>query len=228
MVSQDSSSSLSEVERWVEQLRARARPPVERVKKNDSAVWLSRCQDRNVPGHYAVREAIKTGPRDTLAVRSVRGTVEAFMAVRADRNSVGSVPAMMMLCGPPRTGKTVALSYAVASVDTTALYVTTYQIADIPKPSRHFDDHPYQKWRQVDVLAIDELHADESVIPRVKSLLYERWDNGKCTLLGGNVTVPVFMERYLCDPALERRVMEEYGQGGKLSHLDFAVTVKEL
>lgn len=220
--------AVMDVEAVIRRIREKAQPPEAPVVLSQGPAWLSRCAPRGVPGHYAVREAIRSGPRDTHAIRAVRATMAGFMKFRGDKNMVGSVPAMLMLSGPPRTGKTVALSYAIASVDATALYVSTYQMADVQRPSRHYDDHPWTRWREVDVLAIDELHADESVIPRVKSLLYERWDNGKCTLLGGNVTVPLFLERYLCDPALQARVMEEYGDSGRLSHLEFTVTVKDL
>jgi predicted AAA+ superfamily ATPase len=142
--------------------------------------------------------------------------------------SLGTQPTLIALCGPTRTGKTVALSLAVSSVEASALYVTTYQMADVPKPYRHDETHPWNTWRTVDVLAIDEVHADESVIPRIRSLLYERWDNGRCTLLAGNLTVSTFMARYLSDEALRRRVMEEYGPDGRLGAMEFAIEVTGL
>ena len=220
-------SSDEGIEDVIARLRAAAPPPEPPKPVNLGALRLSRCDARGVPNHYQVREIIRDGARETKAVSAVASTVSAYMKVRSDEKAVGSLPTLMVLCGPPRTGKTVALSFAVAAVDASALYVTTYQLADYPRMTRSYEDSPWNRLRQVDVLAIDELHADETVIPRVKSLIYERWDNGRCTLLGGNLTVGVFMERYLCDPALRRRVAEEY-ESGRLRHLEFAATVKEL
>lgn len=187
---------------------------------------LQRADDRNVPRHRALRQALRDGPRQTAAVQHAIATVDAYMLVRANEAAMfGTQPTLLALCGPTRTGKTVALSLAIASVDAPALYVTTYQMADVPRPYRWDEAHPWNTWRTIDVLAIDELHADETVTPRVRALLYERWDNGRCTLLAGNLLEETFMERYLSDLALRRRVEEEYGPAGKLGRMEFAVTV---
>ena len=114
----------------------------------------------------------------------------------------------------PKTGEVVVIDDSQAQL----------AIDQGDQPVADDAEHPFARWRTVDVLAIDELHADATVITRIRSLLYERWDEGRCTILAGNITTAQFLDSYLSDAALHRRVLEEYPPGGP----EWLVTVDTL
>lgn len=130
----------------------------------------------------------------------------------------GKRPAFRVLLGPMGTGKSVALTFALAHAPRGAAYTTA---AEITRTHRAMHDNRgvWAKWVNVDLLCIDELGTEEK--PEViTELLLDRWKTGGLTIGAGNVSAKVIASRYLAGELgarLKERLGEQVARGLSLT-----------
>lgn len=144
------------------------------------------CALRGVPDDVEVRRwALEPHPHGPLfdAIR------EAIQWQRAQQESRGGlVPVVRLLIGPPGTGKTSAVGWAVTTWPKRARYITADELCRAKEDS-------WNDAGDVSLLALDELGI-EAHPDRVTELLLRRWSKGRLTLCATNLTLGEFTVRY--------------------------------
>lgn len=144
------------------------------------------CTLRGVPDDVEVRRwALEPHPSGPL-FDAIREAIEWQRAQQEERG--GLVPVVRFLLGSPGTGKTSALSWAVATWPRRARYVTADELCRAA-------DGAWSEAAAVSLLALDELGI-EAHPDRVTELLLRRWSKGLLTLCGSNLALDELARRY--------------------------------
>ena len=168
-----------------------------KADKEKQRTLLDRATSRGVPlGEPIRRVVISTNPVATPALLALR---------KALMGRTSGVPLIVLLAGSVGVGKTSALARVVALHALSAAYVRASDYCSAAGNWRR--ESIEQLAKSVDLLAIDELGAEGS--PRaIVELLVQRFDEGKATILAGNLDSDVVGERYY-DRAIDSRVTRE-------------------
>ena len=170
-----------------------------------------------VPEDEDLRAAVLN---DDVPVTPALAAVQGALAWRGHR-SRGLV---LAVGGPPGTGKSVALAHALVRVEQSALFVAATTIGATPRNGFSENDHAWQRWLGVAVLAVDDVGVERGDPEQVAALLWERYDHGRATLVSTNLARQEFAARYLSGE-IGRRVADRLiraqgraieGAGGRL------------
>ncbi len=155
--------------------------------------------------------------------------IEALLAALEWRSSrskpaIGSQPMIVMLGGPPGTGKSCAAAWVLIRAKGDALYSTAAEIVATPRNGWSANEEKWAQWLAVDLLAIDELGGEKGDPSALVYLLADRFNRGRATLLTGNLKRSDFAARYK-DERLIDRLVNGQGHGGAESGLPWYVAV---
>lgn len=183
----DAMDRMRKFQRSPEGIKARKRWEQEQVQKQRDA-RQELCDLRGIPDDFEVRrwalDPHPTGPLFKAISEAIRFKLDR------QKELGGVVPVMRFLVGSPGTGKSSALAWAVAEWEQPALFTT----ADVLCRSK--DETLWRDVARVSLLVIDELGI-EPTADRITELMLQRWQRGKLTLCGTNLTAKELMDRYM-------------------------------
>lgn len=196
------------------------------AKRKAEEFAAQRLRDANtarVPDEVSIRTvALDDDAHETDALRLYR---EALAWRKANsRKGVGTAPVVRLVAGPPGTGKSCALAWCVTRHAGTAAYVTAATIAATPRNGWSANEEAWQRWLDVDLLAIDEVGCEKGDPTPIAFLLAERYNAGRATLVSGNLSRKDFAARYP-DERLGDRLANGQGHAGAPTGLPWFVSV---
>ena len=193
----------------------------------DPAVVEARVRRRNELAHEErmraasrdTRIGIPTGPEMIArALDKGTGVVAGICreAYRFARGSKARRTCTLWLVGPPGTGKTTSAVRMVLHHEAIGRSAAYVRAPVLPSVRNYASQELYDRVRRTDLLVVDEigLEADAGTIT---SLVCERHDLERFTVLVGNLSVEQTVERYklMADPRVRSRMRQLTGQGFK-------------
>lgn len=192
-----------ELARITERLQRAARSPEHLAEVARREADLARVRRRalaatatalELPAHEDLRAvAYDDDPRETAALRAVR----AALTWRNGRR-VGQV---LVLTGPPGTGKSSACAWVVLRAETGALWTAAPDVLATPRNGFSENTYRWERWQSVPLLVVDDLGTETGDAESLATLLAVRFDRGLLTLASTNLDARDFASRYLAGPA---------------------------
>lgn len=184
----------------------------ERVGAEERARKLAlerQAREAGIPKGEAIQAiALAEAKRSTDAMRVVSAALD-----RAAQGEAGSgTPYTLVLLGPTGTGKTVALAWLAAHWPGGAQYL---HASRVPDPRTDMTRLPFGMQDELAVLAdrlmtVPLLCVDEIGMERdpttIEYWASRRWDDGLVTVMAGNQTLDVLLQRYR-DPRFSSRIL---------------------
>lgn len=197
--------------------RERRRRVAERTERFRSA-----ADDAHIPDELGLRTvALKLEPPVTEALTAYR---DAISWREKSSTSIGRRPVVRLVAGPPGTGKSCALAWCATHHRRRSEWVSATQIAATPRNGWSANETRWDRWLEVDLLAVDEVGAEKGDATAIAYLLSERYNAGLATLLSGNLSRKDFTERYR-DERLADRLRNGQGHAGGPDGLPWYVAV---
>lgn len=176
----------------------------EQDRAREAADFARRMDSRGIPALRELRAVatIEDPPR-TRAMRVVRWA----LTWRGSETGLGGrKPLVLVLSGSPGCGKSCAGAWAVAH-SYRSLFVPASRVASTPDNGFSDNVTRWEEWRSIDLLVLDEL-GDElargDVTERITTLLSDRYNDGRATIVTTNIACDAFIERYLNDRLVSR------------------------
>jgi DNA replication protein DnaC len=164
--------------------------------------------------------ALDDEPTPTEALAAFR---EAMVWRGPRRYGRGARGLVRLVAGPPGTGKSCALAWVTMRHG--GVYATAAAIVATPRNGWSANEEKWERWLAVDLLAIDEVGCERGDPAAIVYLLGERYNQGRATLLAGNLKRVEFQQRY-ADERLADRLVNGQGHGGAATGLAWYVGVK--
>ncbi len=221
-----------------EKMDALAKADAEQRKRREAMErrqdWIDRAISRGCFAHKPTIDAI-LAPRETPAMKAVKDALRWRREHSSGHVSQGSV---IVLSGRNGAGKTVAASWLVASrggADDSAIFVRAATIGALP--TSDYSEYIDARKRYVDAefLAIDECGDEQAKHAglRVGSLVRERYDAGRFTVITTNLDESTFAARYfsmrtgegkdarlVVDERIKSRILDEQKKSGLPAWID--------
>ena len=182
----------------------------------------NRANEIELPNELGLR----TVALDDSAGGSAITSLLAALEWRATRSTpaIGSQPIIVMLGGPPGTGKSCAAAWVILRAKGDARYATAAEIVATPRNGWSANEEKWEQWLSIDLLAIDELGGEKGDPGQLVYLLSDRFNRGRATILTGNLKRNDFATRYK-DERLIDRLVNGQGHGGAETGLPWYVAV---
>lgn len=196
---------------------AHARAMEDRRRRN---ALRALAEERDVPLETGLRDVVlDDAPLMTDAMLAATDAL-AWRGIH-DGHGRGRRPVILVVAGPPGTGKSAALSRVVAHHERTARYVTAAQVATTVRNGHSDPEAKWLRWERADLLAIDEVGVETAKDAEpITSLLLARWTHGGATIVAGNISAGGFIQRY-ASGALGERLADRLVNGQKAHGLDW-------
>jgi hypothetical protein len=195
---------------------AKGADPAVVAAREVTAASLAAMEFRRLDAEATLR-GVPTDPdvRDVALRRDPSGTdqLETVAAVLGRRGAKPGRPrpCLLVLLGPPGTGKSCALAWAVTHHARTSRFATAALVAASLRNGHSEARAAWDRLLAPDLLAVDELGREHNP-GAVVELVIDRWSAGKATLLCGNLEPDAFRARYP-DPALRSRMHLQVSRG---------------
>ena len=180
---------------------------MERRRMADLSAEMER---KAIPPHHATRAVASTLlPRQTDAIRWVARAVE--LRIEEHRR-----PITLVLSGTPGSGKTCAACWGLLNHPGSALFVIAQAIAAHPDNGWSENATTWERWRDVRMLAIDELgdeRGGEGSNASFEALFAERHNRGYFTVATTNLDADTFSARYVGGRVYSRLQHEQARDG---------------
>ena len=167
----------------------------------------SRAFEARIPEDEDLRAvALDPFPPPTPALTAVRSA----LTWRAGRRC-GCV---VIVGGARGLGKSAALAWAMLHAEGCGLYVQAPAVGATPRNGFSTNEERWQAWLDAPLLGLDDAGTEAGEPEAVASLLWQRYDRGRRTLVTTNLARAAFVERYFrgeIGPRLADRLVNAQG-----------------
>lgn len=147
------------------------------------------AREQEVPEDEDLRAvALAPNPPETPALEAFRAAVAWCAGQRRGLVAVVS--------GARGTGKSSAMAWVLLHGEASALYVLAPELLAVPQNGFSENAHRWERWRSVPLLAIDDLGTETGDTEIITSLLWQRYERGRRTLLTTNLSREQLVARY--------------------------------
>jgi hypothetical protein len=165
---------------------------------------LAQAVQRGVPRMRPLLEVVLTEP---VAVTPALAAFGEALAWRAGR-STGDArePLVRVVGGVPGTGKSCGMARVVARHERSAHFVDAREVATTPQDGWSHHEARWATWLSVDLLGLDDLGTEPGDACILRTLLEQRYNAGRATLVTTNLTRADLVARYADGRLVDRLV----------------------
>jgi hypothetical protein len=192
--------------------------PAEEIRAEDEAKAAEeyranlhrRAGPAGLPGAGDLRRvALGDDVRETPALAAL---ADALVKREAAKTEWGPAPLLLVLGGPPGTGKSCAMARCVVRHRKPARYVAATEVSATRRDWSTADT--WREWLSgADLLALDDLGEETGDPAVLRALMTERWNHGLATVASSNLSRADFAARYFDARLTDRAVREQAARG---------------